>query len=100
MSKLTKQNAKDLTIGVWQYLVDHPKICLKHDLPREILETVAGCACYCPLCTLFGASGCIVCPLGSCDEGSSYHRWYNAETEEERKMYAQEVLDAVKSWEI
>ena len=98
---MTKQKAKDLTIEVWQYLADHPEIACKRDLPWEILEAVIRCVSQCPLCEMFRDEDCVGCPLGNCeDAGSNYWNWYNAETDEDRKKYAQAILCVVKAWKI
>jgi len=103
---MTKQEAKELTIEVWQYLADHPEIYSKIDLPDYLLKQITDCCNHCPLCQVILRrvdEDCINCPLESCDGDSLFMQWCYAYLAGDpiavRREAAQGIVDAVKAWE-
>ena len=76
--EMTNQKAKDLTIEVWQYLADHPKIKYKADLPKKLWNKIKFLTCQCPLCEITDANCNLTdetcCPLFNCND---YCKNYN-----------------------
>jgi len=105
----SKKEAKELTIKVWQYLVDHPTIPKKKGLPSYLYDEIAELSFKCPLCELFrfGTITCQGCPLDeagqNCDEGA-YSEWVSVGgwhgQEDVRKNAAQTIVDIVRAWEV
>jgi len=109
---MTKQEAKELSLEVWQYLAEHPKIDDKSHLPDELFEKIKNLLNWCPLCALFkNKTGiwCQKCPLESCKDGSLYNRWhwascyaYKINHKESvitiRQKAAQEIVDKIQAW--
>ena len=97
---MTAQKAKELSLEVWRYLVEHPEIKLKSFLPDKILSKVRRCAFACPLCELFNTPvGCNGCPLKVCNKrGAFFYRWQKSRTEKTRKLYAQKIVKAIEAW--
>jgi hypothetical protein len=94
---VTKEYAKELSLEVWEYLRDHPKIDDKTDLPDEIFKKVADMDCHCPLCKYFN-NICKDCILESCHNGSDYNGWYSANDEKIRALYAAKIVEKIKLW--
>jgi len=107
---MTKQEAKEITLEVWQYLADHPEIDDKKRLPGYLYRKVKSFLNLCPLCELFmdsslGVSECTGCPLDSCARGSFYAKWnlvyiWDKNPKAMRKEAAQEIINKVKAWEV
>jgi len=98
---VTKKEAKVLALEMCRYLVDHPEITSKRHLPKFLWEKIKGLFNQCPLCDTFFAKSlvCPECPLETCAMRSNYVVWDSRKTEEERKEYAQFMLDKVSKWE-
>jgi hypothetical protein len=98
---MTPEEAKAITLEVWEYLVEHPEVEFKLDLPKRLLKKIAGLELLCPLCELFVREDCICpcCPLGNCSRTSPYQMWANAPSKKARKINAQKIVDAVRAWE-
>jgi hypothetical protein len=106
------QWAKDLTIKLWTYLAQHPKITRKLDVPDPLLKKIIGLNSRCPLCHIFlpqgapaSAVGCVGCPLANagerCDkEDAPFHLWLVTSIKEQkkRKIAAQQLVDTVSAW--
>ncbi len=114
---MTKLEAKNLTLEVWRYLRDHPKIDNKRNLPTELYEQIACLKQDCPLCELFCDEDsdcdktCKGCPLYAdrTDEpseycGKSYYAWawsVNADDPvEARRISAGDIVKMVEAWEL
>jgi len=112
---MTKQEAKELTLEVWQFLEYHPDIEYKHDLPDYLWDKIKYLKDRCPLCSLYMGTDiyrdtCPECPLVSCVvAGSAFHRWNNAEDyicvknpdpRTIRAEAAREIVDKVEAWEV
>jgi hypothetical protein len=102
---MTKQEAKDTTVKVWEHLAEHPEIEYKTDLPDELWNKISGMVSTCPLCELFANDDCEGCPLDTagerCDEeGSIFDRWVGTSESEyaARKSAASELVGIVAAW--
>jgi hypothetical protein len=99
---MTQKEAKELTLEVWRYLMRHPSLPEKRDLPYRIFEKIRDLRNTCPLCVLFyspfiSISGCSQCPLKSCERGSIYHKW-NTGDWLQRAINARKIVSVVKAW--
>jgi len=47
---MTKQEAKELLLGVWRYLAEHPEVRHKQELPENLYDKIKDLAARCPLC--------------------------------------------------
>jgi hypothetical protein len=100
---MTKQEAKVLSLEVWEYLANHPTIDDKCDLPAKLFRKINKLSAYCPLCEVFG--DCSInkdCPLYDCVDPASnnlYSLWCQAKTPEERRKYAAGILSLIQAWE-
>ena len=104
---MTKQEAKDLSIELWQYLADHSEIDDKSKIEaKDLRERVCCYINYCPLCGLFYDDKlvrlqCNKCPLDSCfDYGSDFKKWRNAVDNETRKAAAESILAKIRAWDV
>jgi hypothetical protein len=101
---MTKQKAKVLSLEVWEYLVNHPAIDSKRDLPEELFKKIDNLISHCPLCEAFiNYYSCSEdCPLYDCINPASnnlYNLWCEANTPEERRKYAAEMLSLIQAWQ-
>ena len=90
---------------VWTYLMRHPEMESKFDLPYLLFKLVKDEVLYCPLCTLYftfpPSCGCPQCPLESCfDPNRLFGKWMSASTEVQRAEAAREIVDKIKAWRI
>jgi hypothetical protein len=106
---MTHKEAKALCLEVWRYLAEHPETADKPGLPEELYAKISSLAGECPLCAVFAkqpyACPCYGCPLfedlNTCAiEGRPYARWCAAETPEERREAAEEIVQRVEVWEV
>jgi hypothetical protein len=100
---MTQQEAKELSLEVWGYLADHPDVKDKFYIPNEIYEKIRYMRGRCPFCEIFiedDGGRCSICPLGDCESGSLYIGWVGSTTDEERKYYAQAIVDKIKAWKL
>jgi hypothetical protein len=95
---LTKREAKEIVLTVWRYLAEHPEIAEKSDLPPEIYEKIWHLDGECPLCVVI--TYCSECPLRYCSSGSLYSRWCDADSEDERKEVAEEIVRLTEEWDV
>jgi hypothetical protein len=103
---MTAKEAKEKTLLVWRYLVSHPEISNKHELPGEfawLFEYLN----WCPLCEYAkeiyrgGDKICGNCILASCSIGGTlWSKWSVALNEEKRRAAAQAIVDKIMSWEV
>jgi hypothetical protein len=104
---MTKQEVKELTLKVWEYLWAHPEIVSKAGLPKELWEKIEDMNGECPLCEAIRiGSRCKGCPLyeahESCyEDKSAYDRWFASDTKdsETRKEAAGRIVEIVSAWE-
>jgi hypothetical protein len=105
---MTKREAKALCLEVWRYLAEHPEILCKPSLPEALFAKIEPLVFRCPLCEVFydefNQGPCYGCPLFEdlhpCDsDGQAYARWCAAETPEERREAAEEIVQRVEAWE-
>jgi rubredoxin len=99
---MTKREAKELSLLVWEYLAAHPDQ-RKENLPKKIFNKVKEFAHYCPLCEYMNQEklDCANCALGNCDIAeSAFHKWTFAASELDRQAAAQEIVDKIKAWEV
>jgi hypothetical protein len=96
---MTQKKAKELSLEVWRYLRDHPEICLKDGLPKDLWEDIFHLVNACPLCQFF--RGCSSdCPLGGCvARDTPYMKWGWSKTNKERQEAAAEIVRRIEAWE-
>jgi len=103
---MTPQEAKELSLEVWEYHAEHPEpytshTCSTFNLPIHLFKQIKNLHNRCPLCELFFENGCVCarCPLKRCDNDvSSYHLWNNGNTTD-RKAAASKIVEILKAWE-
>jgi uncharacterized protein YfaT (DUF1175 family) len=98
---LTAKEAKEKTLYFWRYIVAHPKIKGKADLPKEMFEEIRRYARSCPMCE-FHQRDCRGCILYQCaiTLDHPYQKWLNAKTNKERQQAANELVAKVEAWEV
>jgi hypothetical protein len=105
---MTQKEAKELTIEVWQYLAEHPKIEFKKRLPDYLWDKICDFTAGCPLCELFGTdrNRCAGCPLDTDDTNcnlseSPFLKWSasGAGDKKIRARCAQDIVNIVSAWE-
>jgi len=104
--KLTKKQAKKLTIKVWSYLRDHPEIGSKAGLPSFLWKKLWLMFNLCPLCEYIKNKyegslnkNCKYCALDGClGKKSLYKKWETAGCDEERQKYASQIVEKTKKW--
>ena len=74
---MTKKDAKELTLEVWRYLMWHPWLVEKQQIPNKIYQKIVNLKNRCPLCEVmvymvYGKKipNCITCPLEKCLPGT------------------------------
>jgi hypothetical protein len=100
---MTKQEAKDLSLKVWEYLAAHPEIRSTQYLPSELSEIADDYTNKFPLClyTLEHEALCCECALGGCGGYDSFYgKWFSARTIESRQAAAQTITDKIKAWKV
>lgn len=105
---MTKKQVKKLTLEVWRYLRDRPKIEYKKNLPPMLWDKINDLDGWCPLCEVFGVD-CTKCPLKiagfGCDRKKSpYDKWANAwrykDPETRRRQAASEIVKCIEKWDV
>jgi hypothetical protein len=106
---MTQKEAKELTLEMWRYLVEHPEYGDKFYLPRDLYLKIGNLLSQCPLCQLFQAHSCKGCPLSAADKNclngqSAYMKWYTSNTGSmnylsNRKEAAERIVEIVSAWE-
>ena len=103
---MTPQEAKELSLEVWEYIKEHSEIRHKGELPKELWEKIKSYDSGCPLCDLYQPKGgvCPGCPLKNCMTGSFYEAWLFAprncnEGDDIRRIAASEIVETLKAWE-
>jgi hypothetical protein len=102
---MTHKEAKELSLEVWRYHVEHPDIVCNSDLPEGLYSKIKFLYHKCPLCVLFAdtIAGCPGCPFSGegwvcVSKGQPSSRWYKAETPEERREAAEEIVRRIETW--
>lgn len=90
---MTKSEAKELCLEVWQYFAEHPEIKFKSKLPGDLYDKIEDLSNVCPLCEVH--PGCVGCPLVFCGQGSPYYLWIIGDP-----AAAQTIVDIIKNWEV
>jgi hypothetical protein len=90
---MTKRKAFELTIEIWTYLAEHPKIKYKADLPKELYKKIKRLTCRCPLCSYYKLS-CERCILPSMYQGgcSLFAEWLWATSNRARSRAARKIV--------
>ena len=104
---MTPQEAKKLSLEVWEYLKEHPAIENKIGLPKELYDRIRNMGYQCPLCKLYSMNTssdlCPGCPLKTCARYSEYSRWFHSPRGHEgmniRREYATKIVEILKAWE-
>ena len=98
---MTQQEAKEISLEVWEYLEAHPEIDRKTELPKKILKKINGLFLRCPLCCFIYKKHAICpnCPLKRCNTGSLYSTWIHAFNPIERQKAASKIVELIKAWE-
>lgn len=107
---MEKEEAKELTIEVWEYLAAHPEVIAKIQIPRPLYSRISHMIADCPLCELFVTSYCKGCPLyetGNCCTSKDtlsgpYGEWAESDIGDHktRAIAAQKIVDITKAWVI
>ena len=106
---MTKAEAKQLSLEVWQWLVKHPEAPSKASLPSYIYAKIGGLEHCCPLCEVYGSGNhkfrCHECPLGTAlgacwSDESVYSVWANAEDRDIRQEAAQKIVRVLEMWRV
>ena len=101
-----KQWAKDLSLKVWTWLMEHPYCAQKRDTPFwNELECLK---CYCPLCDVSARNTALTCastcPLRLCSTRGKntgfYFRWCGARTTKERYRAAKAIVKRLEQWDV
>lgn len=97
---MNRKEAIEISIIVWEELA-RTGISNKSNLLDEIYDLIENHKWNCSLCELyFGEKDCKKdCPLqfdDACDGESNFSMWCNSSCEEERKTYAQNIVDILK----
>lgn len=104
-----EQKAKAVSIDVWTYFFEHPRIFTKKCLPEDLFEEIEDDKANCPLCELFDnrIMECRGCPLSTADNrcyryNSLWDQWQYAKWDDEktRESAAFGILEIIKNWEI
>ena len=95
---MTGKEAKDLSLEVWQYLMEHPEIENKDQLPPKLFAKIESLESHCPLCEVFNT--CAVCPLQNCSRDSDYYLWCFAPAQECRAQAAANIVKKIEDWEV
>ena len=99
---MTKKEAKKLSLEVWRYLRDHPKLTSKLFLPYSILQKIMDLSGRCPLCSVF-KNECSICILGRCtteENNGIYDKWMNARNKKTRAKYASIMVKKIEKWKV
>lgn len=102
---MTAQQAKELSLEIWNYLAEHPEITHKTELPYELFAKIKDMVLYCPLCEYFLCDvglffTCSCCPLHTCSTHNSLHtNWARSVSSEDRGYYARKIANAIDSWD-
>jgi hypothetical protein len=104
---LTQKTAKELTLGVWRYLEEHPGRRPKARSAGRIVEQENEPKDWGPLCDLLMSEGayCGLCPLFKAegkdcgDSGSAYKDWEQAQTNSDRERSAGRIVTILSAWE-
>jgi len=51
--QISRRKAKKLSLKVWKYLMKHPEIDCKSDLPEKLYKQIENLSGECPLCEIF-----------------------------------------------
>jgi hypothetical protein len=101
---MTRKEAKELTLELWQYLAEHPECFLKSQVEEGLWLKIKGLLNRCPLCKLFQNLICEGCPLmngiHNCEEWPSpWNRWLYSDDDSTRKKAAERIVEIVSAWE-
>jgi ferredoxin len=102
MIKLLKRIwAKRLSLKVWGWLKDHPKVEFKPDLPNKLYKKIENLENRCPLCEIKSPGFCeSVCPL-DCKSMSEFNGWANSGNNyRQRKQCATNIYNKIKAWRV
>ena len=106
MIGLTKEKAKQESLKLWKWLAESGLD--KHDSP-DFDYYCTKYLCACPLCELhFDKCASAFdkckdinksCPLKSCRKGSFFDMWSNCDLIEQRKIFAQNIVNVIEAWD-
>jgi len=111
---MTAVEAKELSLEIWRYMAEHPKIKSKSELPKRLFEKIKSLSEKCPLCEHFHLMNkklyryrkidkrlCEGCPLNTDHLFCFLHyHWAISLTTETRKVAAQKIVDKIEEWEV
>lgn len=97
--------ATNLSIEVWEQLAEsgQSKKTLR-SITKDKIKNMEG---KCPLCQVLraytnghinGYSDCPLCPLKGCGQDSYYRHWLCSSSTDTKKVYANLILQQLKSW--
>ena len=96
---MNAQEAKALSIEVWEYLAAHPEITWEADLPSELYGQIHDFWNHCPICTLYKMK-CEKCSVSPCpwDDNGEHGKWRDADNAEIRREAAMRIVEILKAW--
>lgn len=98
---MTRKQAKEITLEVWEYSRDHPEIECKSDLPDEIRDKIYFLRCECPLCELYYNKNCPLYVKGTKPRHCNlYSQWIVSFTNRDRRISASVIVELVKKWRV
>lgn len=95
---MTKEQAKEEFLLVWNYIVNHPEVRELKGLPLHLLKIVQTYIGRNPLCEYM--DHCYQCPLKDCGAGSLYHKWATSGSNFIRKRSAKKMIKIVSGWDL
>jgi hypothetical protein len=98
---MTPQEAKELSLEVWEFRKRYPQIRYKNIYPEELREKIQYYNDMCPLYDLHWQieARCRICPLQECVGGGLYEAWQRASDEDTRRAAATKIVEILKAWE-
>lgn len=119
-TKASMEAAKARAMFFWSYVVFHPEVRCKSDVPKAVYDVLRNDQSLCPLCSVFRRvqiiESCTSCPLvrngKSCvDKDGLFYRWHELESAEAgldedelvivrnvRRLRARDILEAIRDW--
>ncbi|MDR1837585.1 MAG: hypothetical protein LBQ89_08005 [Treponema sp.] len=110
---MTYKTAKKTSLEVWRYLVRHPDITRKEQLPKELWRKIDRFINNCAVCeyivkTKNKASvhlSCKGCPFFDKKRIKEkmtcylYTKWHWSASDKARKKWAQKIIETIEAWE-
>lgn len=98
--RMTKNQAKILSLETWRYIQKHPEVIFKFELPIALYMQVENMLNKCPLCELFKETGddCSPnCPIFHCVESGIYRETISDDPRIRQKAVAK-IIELLETW--